>query len=63
MACGRCGERRQQIGAAVKAVAAGNVQTAAGNLSEVARTLREDAGSVVRATSQRLAAAHARLKR
>lgn len=64
MGC-RCHERRQQIGTAAKQVVAGDLKAAAANMTNVARTMREDAGAVVRSAGHRLAiaSAHARLKR
>jgi hypothetical protein len=51
------------LGAAVKAAAAGDLATATAKLGTVGRTFSEDAAAQLRAAGQKLAAAHARLKR
>ena len=62
MGC-RCNERGQQIWTAAQALLSGDAQTAGSNLAQAGRTFGEDAAAGVRAAGQRLAAAHARLKR
>ncbi len=63
MGCGGCNQRRQDLGAAMKAAVAGDMKTAVAKIGEVGRTMNEDAAALGRAASLRLAAAHARLKR
>lgn len=63
MACGGCAQRREQIGIAAKAALQGDLKTASISMADVARTMTEDATALARSAGQRLAAAHARLKR
>ena len=62
MGC-RCNERREDLGAAARAAAAGDLKAAAAKIGNASRTLGEDAVAGGRLAGQRLAAAHARLKR
>ena len=62
MGC-RCNERRVDLGNAAKAAVAGDMKTAGAAIGNAGRTLTEDAAAGVRAAGQRLAAAHARLRR
>ncbi len=62
MGC-RCNERRQDLGTAAKAAATGDLKTAGAAIGNAGRTLAEDAAAGVRAAGQRMAAAHARLRR
>lgn len=62
MGC-RCNERRVDLGTAAKAAVAGDMKAAFAAIGNASRTASEDIASGLRVAGQRLAAAHARLKR
>ena len=62
MGC-RCNERRVDLGNAAHAAVTGDLATAAAALGNAGRTFAEDAAAGARIVGQRLAAAHARLRR